>query len=262
MMIAIIPRTETKRGVHLPLSQWCILNSTYSTKFINFPHISPKLINFLRFFVQLTRFCLIYFFCLPLFWPFMHHALQVLDAPGNEVYLLAYFLAFTYTDPGVHQLNSFRATVVKIWHPIANLTQRLVWVWSCAAPCEHDRMSTHAVHAFSIRVGLHGAFIHSFIQDNFTTQRRSRHSTDTVPEFHTEAPQSTASEGLAQGPYVAARAGFKAATLRMKGDEFTNESPRLFEAPCNGRTLALSDKHANINQSIRSIHARLQLKIM
>jgi len=30
---------------------------------------------------------------------------------------------------------------------------------------------------------------------------------DTVPEFHTEAPQPTVSEGLAQGPYVAARAG-------------------------------------------------------
>src|SRR6218665_120444 len=40
-----------------------------------------------------------------------------------------------------------------------------------------------------------------------TTQRRSRHSTDTVPEFHAEAPQATVSEGLAQGPYVAARAG-------------------------------------------------------
>ena len=32
-----------------------------------------------------------------------------------------------------------------------------------------------------------------------TTQRRSRHSTDTVFEFHAEAPQATASEGLAQG---------------------------------------------------------------
>jgi len=30
---------------------------------------------------------------------------------------------------------------------------------------------------------------------------------DTVPEFHAEAPQSTASKGLAQDPYVAARAG-------------------------------------------------------
>jgi len=31
-------------------------------------------------------------------------------------------------------------------------------------------------------------------------------------EFHTEAPQTTASEGLAQGPYVSARAGFEPAT--------------------------------------------------
>src|SRR6218665_2141186 len=41
--------------------------------------------------------------------------------------------------------------------------------------------------------------------------RRSRHSTDTVSEFHAEALQAT--EGLVQGPYVAARAGFKPATL-------------------------------------------------
>jgi len=43
-----------------------------------------------------------------------------------------------------------------------------------------------------------------------------------VPEFHTEAPQATASEGLAQGPYVAARAVFEPAPLRTKGDESTN----------------------------------------
>jgi len=30
--------------------------------------------------------------------------------------------------------------------------------------------------------------------------------TDTVSEFHAEAPQATASEGLVQGPYVTARA--------------------------------------------------------
>jgi len=31
---------------------------------------------------------------------------------------------------------------------------------------------------------------------------------DTVSEFHAEAPQATASEGLAQGAYMAARVGF------------------------------------------------------
>ena len=47
-----------------------------------------------------------------------------------------------------------------------------------------------------------------------TTQRDSRHRTYTVSEFHAEAQQATASEGLAQGPYVAARAGFEPMTLR------------------------------------------------
>ena len=35
-------------------------------------------------------------------------------------------------------------------------------------------------------------------------------------EFHAEAPQTTASEGLVQGPYVAARAGFEPTPLRRK----------------------------------------------
>ena len=59
-----------------------------------------------------------------------------------------------------------------------------------------------------------------------TTQRRFQHSTDTVSEFHAEAPQATASEGLAQGAYVTPRAGFEPATLRTKGDESTNEPSR------------------------------------
>jgi len=46
---------------------------------------------------------------------------------------------------------------------------------------------------------------------------------DTVSEFHAEVPQATASKGLAQGPYVAARAEFESATLRKKGAKSTNE---------------------------------------
>jgi len=38
-----------------------------------------------------------------------------------------------------------------------------------------------------------------------------------VPEFHAEEPQATANEGLAQGPYAAARAGFEPTTLRTIG---------------------------------------------
>src|SRR6218665_1543729 len=58
-----------------------------------------------------------------------------------------------------------------------------------------------------------------------TTQRRSQHSTDTVPEFHAEAPQAIVSEGLAQIPYVGARAGVEPMTLQTKGADSTNVPP-------------------------------------
>ena len=47
-----------------------------------------------------------------------------------------------------------------------------------------------------------------------------------MPEFLAEAPQATASEGLAQGSYLVASVGFKPATLRTKGVESTNAQPR------------------------------------
>ena len=62
---------------------------------------------------------------------------------------------------------------------------------------------------------------------------------DTVSEFHAKAPQATASEGLAQGPYVAARAEFEPTTLRTKGTESTNEPP------CPTKLNTVSN-HANI----------------
>src|SRR6218665_1440833 len=55
---------------------------------------------------------------------------------------------------------------------------------------------------------------------------RSGHSADTVSEFHAEAPQPTASEGLAQDPCVAARTGFEPTTLRSTGIDATNEPRR------------------------------------
>ena len=48
---------------------------------------------------------------------------------------------------------------------------------------------------------------------------------NTVSEFHAEAPQATVSEGLAQGPYMAARAGFGPTTLRTKGAKSNDEPP-------------------------------------
>src|SRR6218665_1696316 len=44
--------------------------------------------------------------------------------------------------------------------------------------------------------------------------------------LHDEALQATASEGLAQGPYVAARAGLELATLQSKGIDSSNAPPR------------------------------------
>jgi len=75
-------------------------------------------------------------------------------------------------------------------------------------------------------------FIHSFrlllqrLLKSSTTQRRSRHRTNTGPEFYAEAPQATASEELAQGPYVAVKAGGEPMTLRTKGVDSTKASPR------------------------------------
>ena len=42
---------------------------------------------------------------------------------------------------------------------------------------------------------------------------------------HAKALQATASEGLAQGPYVAAREGFEPATFRTKGTAPTTKPP-------------------------------------
>jgi len=47
---------------------------------------------------------------------------------------------------------------------------------------------------------------------------------DSVSEFHVKAPQATASEGLAQGPYVVATAGLQPATLWTKGAKSANSS--------------------------------------
>jgi len=48
-----------------------------------------------------------------------------------------------------------------------------------------------------------------------------------VLECHTDAPQATASEGLAQGPYMVARAVFEPMILQTKSDESTDEPPQL-----------------------------------
>ena len=52
---------------------------------------------------------------------------------------------------------------------------------------------------------------------------------NTVSEFHDEVPRATASEGLAQGPYVAARA--------VRTHDLSDESQRIYQwvtMPHNG----------------------------
>src|SRR6218665_3867919 len=97
--------------------------------------------------------------------------------------------------------------------------------------------------------------IHSFrlfLQRLFkstATQRRSRHSTDAVSEFHAEAPQATASEGLAQGPYVAARAGVEPTTLRSIGVDSANEPPCPTR---NKRTIIVTERLCSATRTFRS----------
>src|SRR6218665_1693805 len=74
-------------------------------------------------------------------------------------------------------------------------------------------------------------FIHSgYFYSTSSSPRLLRSAPDTAwilcREFHAEAPQAIASEGLVQGLYVAARVGFEPTTLFTKGDESTNEPSR------------------------------------
>src|SRR6218665_246662 len=62
------------------------------------------------------------------------------------------------------------------------------------------------------------------LQANYYSEALQTQDTD-VSEFEAEVPQATASEGLAQGPYVAAKTGLKPTTFQTKGVESTNEPP-------------------------------------
>ena len=72
---------------------------------------------------------------------------------------------------------------------------------------------------------IHSGYFYSASSSPLLLERCSRQSTDTVPEFHAKAPQATVSEGLAQGPYVAARAGVEPMTIWTKGIDSNNAPP-------------------------------------
>src|SRR6218665_1200000 len=75
------------------------------------------------------------------------------------------------------------------------------------------------------------SFIHSFRPflwrpfKSFTTQRRSRLQHGYCIGVSRRSAQATASKGLAQGPYMAARAGVEPTTLRLRVIASTNAPP-------------------------------------
>src|SRR6218665_1393772 len=80
----------------------------------------------------------------------------------------------------------------------------------------------------------HDAFIHSFIHSchfysapssSSTTQRRSRLQHGYCIGVSRRSAQATAGKGLAQGPYMAARAGVEPTTLRLRVIASTNAPP-------------------------------------
>ena len=89
----------------------------------------------------------------------------------------------------------------------------------------NEQWSVQAAQPVSSTKLYTDSFIHSFIQA-ISVVPLQVHSETLQLEFHGKVPQATASEGLTQGPYMAARAGFEPTTLWTKGDEYTNEPPR------------------------------------
>src|SRR6218665_1539656 len=76
-------------------------------------------------------------------------------------------------------------------------------------------------------------FVRSFIHSGYfysasssLSQRCSRHSTDTVSEFHAETHRQLLVKNLPKGSYVAARAGIKPTTLWLTAIDSINEPPR------------------------------------
>jgi len=70
-------------------------------------------------------------------------------------------------------------------------------------------------------------FIHFYSTSHEPLRSAPDHSNcHCVGSLHAEALHATVSEGLVQGPYVAARVGFETTTLWSKGIDSTNASPR------------------------------------
>ena len=89
-------------------------------------------------------------------------------------------------------------TVWKVWQ-FARCDRRRNNCISYFFPPSKDQKCTHR-HSF-----IHSDHFYSASSSPLLLRGAPRHRTDTVSEFHVEAPQATVSEGPAQGTYVAAR---------------------------------------------------------
>src|SRR6218665_2286091 len=79
---------------------------------------------------------------------------------------------------------------------------------------------------------IHSGHFYSASSSPLLLRGAHDYSTDTVSGFHAEAPQATVSKGLAQGSYVAARAGVEPTTLRLRVIDLINAPPRLIMHTC------------------------------
>src|SRR6218665_997748 len=85
------------------------------------------------------------------------------------------------------------------------------------------RIELIIVHSF-----IHSGHFYSAPSSPLLLRGAPDYSTDTVSEFRSaQATVQNVSKGLAQGPYVAARAGVEPTTLRLKVIVSTNAPPRL-----------------------------------
>ena len=97
----------------------------------------------------------------------------------------------------------------------------------CQLSLPHKGHKEEEAHMMNIHSFIHSGYFYSASSSPLLL--RGAHDTArmfTVLEFHAEAPQAIASEGLTQGPYVVVKAGFEPATLRTCGAESTKEPPR------------------------------------
>src|SRR6218665_3661057 len=99
--------------------------------------------------------------------------------------------------------------------------------------------------------------IHSFIHSghfykSITTQRRSRLQHGYCIGVSRRSAQETVSKGLAQGPYVAAKAGVDPTILWLRVIDLTNAPPRptASNKKCQSTMSASRPTSSNLNLSV------------